>query len=69
MISAAILVLIAAFLMTQSNDDSLNILSDVKKGEFVVDITTTGELEAKNSVEIQGPKGLRLYRIWQVTIQ
>jgi|TARA_B110000503_G_scaffold78303_1_gene120375 HlyD family secretion protein len=69
MISAAILVLIAAFLMTQSNDDGLNILSDVKKGEFVVDITTTGELEAKNSVEIQGPKGLRLYRIWQVTIQ
>ena len=48
MISAAILVLIAAFLMTQSNDDGLNILSDVKKGEFVVDITTTGELEAKN---------------------
>ena len=45
------------------------ISANVIKGDFVVDITTTGELEAKNSVEINGPQGLRNFRIWNVTIQ
>lgn len=41
----------------------------VSKGKFVVDISTTGELEAKNSVEITGPSTLRNYRIYNVSIQ
>ena len=46
-----------------------DVMVEVKKGPFVVDITTTGELEAKNSVKILGPSGLRNYHIWNVTIQ
>ncbi len=45
------------------------VLATVKKGEFRVEIETTGELEAKNSVKISGPGGLRNFQIWQVTIQ
>lgn len=44
-------------------------MTSVKKGQFKVEIETTGELEAKNSVMIQGPSQLRNFQIWQVTIQ
>lgn len=46
-----------------------SLIAQVKQGQFVSDITTTGELKAKNSVEIIGPSKLRAYRIWQVTVQ
>jgi len=66
----AVVVLILAYALTTSTEaESLGILIPVKKGEFIVDITTTGELEAKNSVEILGPQGTRNYRIWNMTIQ
>lgn len=40
----------------------------VKKGEFIVSVTTTGELEAKNSVKIYGPTGLRKLRVYKVKV-
>lgn len=46
-----------------------DILATVKRGQFRVEIETTGELEAKNSVKILGPQQLRNFQIWQVTIQ
>lgn len=43
----------------------------VKKGRFVIDVTTTGELEALSSEKIKGPNpvGLRNARIWNYTIE
>ena len=38
------------------------------KGEFEVTVTTTGELQARNSIEIQGPSNLRKAQIWQIKI-
>ena len=38
-----------------SKSESNEIIVPVQSGKFVVDITTTGELEAKNSVKIIGP--------------
>ena len=35
------------------------ILVDVNKGDFQVNVETTGELEAKNSVKIYGTRKLR----------
>ncbi len=35
------------------------LMSEVKEGRFTVPVRTTGELEAKESVEIRGPEGLR----------
>lgn len=63
-------ILIAVFAFTDNDStSSSDIIVDVKKGEFKVDITTTGELEAKNSVNILGPSTLRNYRIWNINIQ
>src|SRR5689334_2078517 len=71
-IGAGILVVLTIVFMVVrgSNKDNLSdILTEVKRGEFKVEIETTGELEAKNSVKIQGPQQLRNFQIWQVTIQ
>jgi hypothetical protein len=40
----------------------------VKKGEFEILVSASGELEAKNSVRIQGPASLQAVQIWQVKI-
>ncbi|MDH5609696.1 MAG: efflux RND transporter periplasmic adaptor subunit, partial [Cyclobacteriaceae bacterium] len=63
--------LLAFFLFFRGgkNEVANEIIVPVKQGEFVVDINTSGSLEAKNSVKITGPQGLRTYRIWNVTIQ
>jgi HlyD family secretion protein len=50
------------------NTDSSEILTEVKKGVFRMEVTTAGELDAKNSIEIMGPDGLRRAQIWQVKI-
>ncbi|MDZ7646069.1 MAG: HlyD family efflux transporter periplasmic adaptor subunit [Cytophagales bacterium] len=52
-----------------NSSDAASIMAAVKQGEFRVEIETTGELEAKNSVKILGPQSLRNFQIWQVTIQ
>lgn len=45
-----------------------NVFVTAKKGDFVTEITVSGELEAKNSVLIMGPSRLRSARLWQVQI-
>jgi HlyD family secretion protein len=40
----------------------------VKSGRFEIQVTTSGELEAKSSEKILGPSGLRNFRIWNVKI-
>jgi hypothetical protein len=62
-----VVVLFFAFKGTGKNE-STDILVTAETGKFVVDITTTGELEAKNSVKIMGPVRLRDFRIYNVTI-
>jgi len=65
-----IALVIAYFVFGGSKGDSAtDILANVKKGPFKIEIETTGELEAKNSVKILGPVQLRDFRIWNVTIQ
>jgi len=49
--------------------ESAEILATVKQGKFLVEIETTGELEAKNSVQIMGPAGIRNYRIFNLSIE
>ena len=46
----------------------INLKSAVKQGRFVVKVTATGELEAKRSVKIQGPQGMRSAQIYQTNI-
>jgi HlyD family secretion protein len=51
-----------------SNKAEKDILVSVKKGPFEISVFTTGELEAKNSININGPEGLRSANIFQVKI-
>lgn len=69
--AGALAVLVIAYFVVRGNKEgeTSDIMASVKKGEFRVEIETTGELEAKNSVKILGPGGLRNFQIWQVTIQ
>ncbi len=45
------------------------IIVPVKRGKFVVEITTTGELKAQKSVQIFGPAKARQFRINMLTIE
>ncbi len=69
LIAAAVIVSGFLFFKVADKSDTNDIVVPVKNGKFVVDITTTGELEAKNSVKIMGPSGLRQFRIHSVSIQ
>lgn len=65
-----VILLIAILVMTRTKSAaSGEILTTVQRGPFKVEIETTGELEAKNSVKILGPTALREFRIYQITIQ
>lgn len=64
-------VLFLAFVVQKfrgSSSDETEIITEVKRGLFRMEVTTAGELDAKNSVEIMGPNGLRRAQIWQVKI-
>lgn len=63
--------LLIVFFIVRGNkaNEVADVMADVKRGPFKVEIETTGELEAKNSVKILGPSQLRDFRIWNVTIQ
>lgn len=65
----AVIALIFYFARRGTTSGSNNIIVGVKHGVFKVEIETTGELEAKNSVKIVGPTRLREFEIWQVVIQ
>lgn len=56
-----------AFLRKSSQKDT-EIFVKVKKGDFQISVTSSGELYAKNSTKINGPSGLRRARLWQVKI-
>lgn len=66
---AVVALLLIVIFARGSSESSSNVTVEVEKGEFVVDIMTSGALGAKNSVKISGPTGLRNYRIWNVTVQ
>lgn len=69
-VGVVVVLLIAFFVVKGSKSpETADIIANVKTGPFKVEIETTGELEAKNSVKIMGPAGLREFRIFNTTIQ
>lgn len=69
-IGVVVVVIIGLWYILQSDSSTTETIEvTVNSGEFVVNVTTTGELEAKSSEEIYGPSGLRNVRIWQVKIE
>ncbi len=68
-IAAAIALILVIWFFAGTGDKANSIvIIPVKKGNFDVKVTTTGELDAKSSQEIYGPDGLRTIGIWQVKI-
>jgi HlyD family secretion protein len=69
--AGVIAILLAGYFVVRKNTTGTtsDIIVNVKRSSFRVEIETTGELEAKNSVKILGPTQLRDFRIWQVVIQ
>ncbi|NIT61805.1 MAG: RND transporter, partial [Aliifodinibius sp.] len=49
-------------------DNPSDIIVQPTKGPFQVTVTVTGELQAKNSVEIYGPRGTARMRIYEMKI-
>ncbi|NOS91435.1 MAG: RND transporter, partial [Cyclobacteriaceae bacterium] len=65
-----VVILIGFFVFNRTKaSGAADIIALVKKGEFRVEVETTGELEAKNSVKIMGPGSVRQFQIWEVTLQ
>ncbi|MBX2843336.1 MAG: HlyD family efflux transporter periplasmic adaptor subunit [Flammeovirgaceae bacterium] len=66
----AVLVLaIIYFFWGTSSDNKQDITVTARKGPFEIAVNTTGELEALNSVMVQGPSsGLRAIQVWEVKI-
>lgn len=65
----AVLIFLVWYFTRSEKGESTEITAPVSQGEFKISVTTTGELEAKNSEKIYGPDGLRAVRIWQVKIE
>lgn len=52
-----------------STEDGTSLFTTATKGEFTVEVTTTGELSAERSTKIMGPMAARDYGIRQMTVQ
>jgi len=72
-IASVLVVIIAAIILKPGKGDALKQLSvKVERGKFEILVTTTGELQAKSSVDIEGPSELRNsrgIRIREIKIQ
>lgn len=64
------LVLVLAYFFTRGdeNNQASDVFTEVTKGEFLITVTGTGELKAKNSVKIRGPQGMRAAGIYETTL-
>lgn len=61
-------VILFLILKSSSRATDSDFLIKPKFGEFQINVITTGELEAKSSVDILGPAGLQAVQIWQVKL-
>jgi len=64
-----IVVAIVVYLVFPKGNKEQQIITKVKKGNFPIEVSVTGELIAKSSEKIFGPQSLRQIGIWQVKIQ
>jgi len=67
-IAGVFILAIVAYFIFSRNDKSQQITVKVKKGNFPIEVTTTGELFAKSSEKIRGPQGLTQLQIYSVKI-
>jgi len=64
--ASVILVIMVILVWPESEAESLS--GTVQKGNFKIEVNTSGELKAKKSENIKGPTSLRTHGIWQIKI-
>ena len=69
--SILMLILLSWYFTQPGTEQGQTIKTDVVLGQFIIDVTTTGELEARSSEKITGPNPMKLRnaRIWQYRIE
>jgi hypothetical protein len=67
-IAGLFILAIVGYFIFSKNDKGQQITVKVKKGNFPIEVTTTGELFAKSSEKIRGPQGLEQLQIYNVKI-
>ncbi len=65
----AIIILLVLLFRGSGGGATKGLTAKVMRGPFQIVVTTTGELEAKNSEKIMGPEGLNQVGIWRTTIE
>lgn len=71
-VGLAVILLMMLFIwrfFSGSSNEGFDILADVRRGDFRVDITSSGELEALSSVQVLGPIEARGFRVNNITIE
>ncbi len=68
-IIVGVIITFSVIFNTSSSEDGTSLFATAKKGDFTVEVTTTGELSAERSTKIMGPIGARDYGIRQMTVQ
>jgi multidrug efflux pump subunit AcrA (membrane-fusion protein) len=61
-------IIIALIIFLWPKDETNNLKATVLKGDFKIEVNTSGELKAKKSEDIKGPTSLRSHGIWQIKI-
>jgi len=64
LVSAVVLIIAVWYFMQKDTSKVQHIKVPVRYGQFIIDVSTTGELEAKSSENIYGPENLRSLQIW-----
>lgn len=69
--SILFLIILIWYFSAPAESEGSTIKVETKSGQFIIDVTTTGELDARSSEKIMGPNsmGLRNARIWQLRIE
>ncbi|MDR0363466.1 MAG: efflux RND transporter periplasmic adaptor subunit [Bacteroidales bacterium] len=58
-IAVVIIIVLAAIFFPKGKSSIKEITAKAERGEFIITVSTTGELEAKRAKDISGPQGLR----------
>lgn len=67
-VAGTMLLLLAWLVLRPSPASTSEILVHPSFGQFLVTVTTSGELQAKNSINIMGPEKARAANIWQMKL-
>ncbi len=67
-VSAVVLLSVIVFVSVPVTTTNSDVVVTPTKGPFLVTVTTTGELQAKNSINIMGSENARAAYIWQMKL-